>query len=408
MSDPGTIRIDDYNYPLPQELIAQYPLEQRDASRLLVYSCGEISENKFRNIHQLLPSESMLVFNDTRVIRARFLFYKPSGARIEIFCLEPISPTPDFGRAFAARDESHWKCYVGNLKKWKSGRLQSVAVIDDQQTEILAEQTGLEKDTVNIRFTWSRNNLSFATIMDAAGHIPLPPYIQRDDETLDAMRYQTIFAHEPGSVAAPTAALHFTDSVMSNLASRGIASQKVTLHVSAGTFKPVSADTIGEHDMHYEHYTVTREFIESLLSHSGKPVIPVGTTSMRTLESLYWLGVRLKHNSQRELITAQWEPYLNENSILAPADALETILNFMKTNGIETLHSSTGLLIAPGYRFRICNGLITNFHMPQSTLLLLVAALVGEEWRKAYDFAIRKKFRFLSYGDSCLFLPANK
>jgi len=406
MADPREIRIEDYNYFLPQELIAQYPLEKRDLSRLLVYSGGEIREDRFRNLPALLPSDSMLVFNDSKVIRARFMFNKPSGASVEIFCLEPVEPTADLGRAFAAKDESHWKCYVGNLKKWKGGKLYTATKISDKQTEIWAEQIRLENDTVLVRFTWSRDDLSFSEIMEAAGHIPLPPYIQRNDDILDASRYQTIFAREPGSVAAPTAALHFTDTVLNNLKEKGISTQKLTLHVSAGTFKPVSSETIGGHDMHSEHYSVTRDFLERLLEHIGKQVIPVGTTSMRTLESLYWLGLKLKQNNLAPLITGQWEPYSEDHGDGMVQESLKAILNFMDTLDLETIHASTGLLIAPGYRFRICNGLVTNFHLPKSTLLLLVSALIGDDWKKAYNFAIERKFRFLSYGDSCLFLPS--
>jgi len=405
MTDPKNIRIDDYNYVLPQELIAQYPLEQRDLSRLLFYSGGEITENLFRNLPALLPHDSMLVFNDSKVIRARFVFYRPSGTRMEILCLEPVEPTADLGRAFAARDESCWKCYVGNFKKWKTGKLHTTVRINERQTEVWAEQTGFENGAVRIRFTWSRNDLSFSEIMEALGHIPLPPYIRRDDQALDASRYQTIFAREPGSVAAPTAALHFTDTVLNNLKAQGISIQTLTLHVNAGTFKPVSTATIGGHDMHYEHYSVSRNFLEQLLKHIGKPVIPVGTTSMRTLESLYWLGAKLKQNNESTLLTDQWEPYAEAHKDVDISMSLQAVLNLMNTLNLETIHASTGLLIAPGYRFRICDGLITNFHMPKSTLLLLVSAMIGDDWRRAYNFAIERKFRFLSYGDSSLLLP---
>jgi S-adenosylmethionine:tRNA ribosyltransferase-isomerase len=406
MTDPQNIRIEDYDYPLPAELIAQYPLEKRDASRLLFYNKGLIEEQKFKNLPELLPSPALLVFNDTRVIRARFNFQKSSRAKIEIFCLEPIAPTADLQQAFAATDESHWKCYVGNLKKWKEGRLQLEISSNSIKLAVWAEKTGSEKDTVNIQFTWNNSSLSFSEAMEAAGHIPLPPYISREDEEADASRYQTIFAREQGSVAAPTAGLHFTEKVMASLARNRIATKWITLHVGAGTFKPVSAETISGHDMHHENYSVSRELILSLLESVANPVIPVGTTSMRTLESIYWLGVKLiKHGVPDEFHTGQWEPYKTDEESLSKEQALLALLDHMDKNGTNTLHASTGLLIAPGYRFRICNGLITNFHLPKSTLLLLVAALVGDNWRKAYTFALEKKFRFLSYGDSCLFLP---
>jgi S-adenosylmethionine:tRNA ribosyltransferase-isomerase len=404
MGDPRTIRIEDYNYALPSELIAQYPLDARDASRLLVYNKGLLSAANFTDLPGLLPPESLLVFNDTRVIRARFVFFKPSGARIEIFCLEPVAPTPDLHQAFASGTESHWKCYIGNLKKWKDGKLRLEIPGSENQLQLWAEKTGSENDTVNIKFTWSDPSQSFSEAMEALGHIPLPPYINRDDEESDSTRYQTIFAREQGSVAAPTAGLHFTENILNALHRKGIQSQRVTLHVGAGTFKPVSSDTIGQHEMHFENYSVTRDLIIQLLGHKEKTIIPVGTTSMRTLESLYWLGKKLINQGiEARLITNQWEPYEHNSDDIDKDMALEALLDFMDHTGKTTLHASTGLLIAPGYKFRFCSGLITNFHLPKSTLLLLVAALVGPDWQKAYQFAIKNNFRFLSYGDSCLF-----
>ena len=406
MTNPRNIRIEDYDYPLPPELIAQYPLEKRDASRLLFYNKGLIEEAHFANLSELLPSPALLVFNDTRVIRARFVFYKSTGARIEIFCLEPIAPSVDLQQAFAATNESHWKCYAGNLKKWKAGKLQLEASVNGQKVIINAWKTGSEKDTISVKFTWSDASLSFSEVMEAAGHVPLPPYISRDDEETDVSRYQTIFAREQGSVAAPTAGLHFTEKVMASLHKNGITTKWITLHVGAGTFKPVSAESISGHNMHHENYSISRDLINHLTEPASKPVIPVGTTSMRTLESLYWLGAKLRrHGSNIDFFTGQWEPYNEDCENLSKEEALKTLLDHMDQTGMNTLHASTGLLIAPGYRFRICKGLITNFHLPKSTLLLLVAALIGQDWKKAYTFAIRQKFRFLSYGDSCLFLP---
>jgi S-adenosylmethionine:tRNA ribosyltransferase-isomerase len=406
MKDPGNIRIKDYDYLLPAEQIAQYPLAKRDNSRLLVLKKAVMSKGFFTDLPDLLPSESMLVFNDTRVIRARFEFFKTSGARIEIFCLEPIPPVFDMHLAFASNIQSHWKCYVGNLKKWKENSLFLDVSLKRKAVRICAEKTGAEKDTVNVKFTWDDPSLSFSEIMEAAGHIPLPPYIERADEEKDATRYQTIYARHQGSVAAPTAGLHFSEEVMSALLSKGIKTQSVTLHVGAGTFKPVDSEKIGLHEMHYEHYAVSRDIILALIDHIGKPLIPVGTTSMRTLESLYWLGVKLiREKGKTEFRTGQWEPYADFPDNIGVKQALSALLQYFESSGINTIHASTGLLIAPGYRFRICNGLITNFHLPKSTLLLLVAALIGEDWRKVYQFALENNFRFLSYGDSCLFIP---
>jgi S-adenosylmethionine:tRNA ribosyltransferase-isomerase len=404
MNDPRSIHIQDYDYDLPAELIAQYPLETRDTSRLLVCKNNSLSEAPFIELPSLLPNNTFLVFNNTRVIRARFIFYKASGARIEIFCLEPDNPTNDLQQAFASTNESHWKCYIGNLKKWKEDVLQLDLAAPAKTLKVWAKKTGSEKDTVNVQFTWNDPSLSFSEVMETAGHIPLPPYINRTDEDSDATRYQTIFASQQGSVAAPTAGLHFTENIMKSLKAHDVSFDWVTLHVGAGTFKPVSSQNIGGHEMHYEHYTVSRDLILNLIRRQNDPVIPVGTTSMRTLESLYWLGARINsQGSQARLITEQWEPY--EDTHCSLDTALKALLNFMDECGINTLQASTGLLIAPGYQFRLCKGLITNFHLPKSTLLLLVAALVGPDWKTAYQYALQRGFRFLSYGDSCLFLP---
>ncbi|MDP2424415.1 MAG: S-adenosylmethionine:tRNA ribosyltransferase-isomerase [Bacteroidales bacterium] len=406
MSDPRNIRIEDYDYPLADGKIAQYPLQTRDASRLLVCCKGEISEDVFTNLPNRLPALSLLVFNDTRVIRARFYFNKPSGARIEIFCLETVSPTPDLQLAFASKTVSHWKCYVGNLRRWKREVLQLEISIHDTPVKVWVEKTGIEKDTVLVKFSWSDPSLSFGEVMEACGHIPLPPYITRLDDENDGSRYQTIYASHQGSVAAPTAGLHFTSTVLQALTENGIMQQWVTLHVGAGTFKPVNADTIGHHDMHHEIYSVSRQLIKAIIEQAGRPIIPVGTTSMRTLESLYWLGVKILCKERKSVFsTSQWEPYETENQHVSTHEALQGILNSMDEESTDVLHASTSLLIAPGYQFRICKGLITNFHLPKSTLLLLVAALAGPDWKKAYQFALDRHFRFLSYGDSCLFLP---
>ena len=405
MSDPRNIRIDDYDYPLPPGLIAQYPLPNRDASRLLVYNKGKLSDTLFTQLPNLLPSPGLLVFNDSRVIRARFAFHKSSGARIEIFCLEPIAPTGNLQQAFSATSESHWKCYIGNLKKWKEGKLHLDISVKGKKLSLVAEKAGYQKDTISVKFAWNNPDLTFSEIMDAAGHIPLPPYINRNDEEIDASRYQTIFASEQGSVAAPTAGLHFTEKIMEALHHKGVASKRLTLHVGAGTFKPVSSDNIGAHDMHHEFYSVTRDLIAYLINHDSKPLIPVGTTSMRTLESLYWLGLKLAiSRTAVSLNTGQWDPY-EKHPEISRQSALKALLKYLDSLQLDVLHAATELIIVPGYRFRLCSGLITNFHLPKSTLLLLVAALMGQDWEKAYQYAIDKNFRFLSYGDSCLFIP---
>lgn len=406
MNDPRSLQIQEYDYDLPLEQIAQYPLETRDSSRLLICNKNSISESSFLDLPSLLPKNTLLVFNNTRVIRARFEFHKTSGARIEIFCLEPSAPTIDLQQAFAAISESHWKCYVGNLKKWKEDILQLEVPTPAKPLKIWAKKTASEKDTVNVQFTWNDPSMSFSEVMEAAGHIPLPPYINRADEDVDALRYQTIFAREQGSVAAPTAGLHFTENIMKSLKANKVSFEWVTLHVGAGTFKPVSALNIGGHEMHHEHYAVNRDLILQLIRHQNNPVIPVGTTSMRTLESLYWLGARISRQSaQTRLVTEQWEPYDGTDHNCSVEIALKALLNFMDESVTNILQASTGLLIAPGYQFRICKGLITNFHLPKSTLLLLVAALIGPEWKNAYQFALQQGFRFLSYGDSCIFIP---
>lgn len=406
MSDPTQIRIEDYNYPLPPGRIAQYPLADRDASRLLFFNRGLISDKIFSDLPELLPAGSMLVFNNTRVIRARFEFRKSSGARIEVFCLEPIAPTADLQQAFSANTESYWKCYVGNLKKWKSESINLDLNLPDQSIRVHASKIGSEKDAVHVKFAWSDSSITFAKIMEHAGHMPLPPYITRPDEQDDAVRYQTVYASAQGSVAAPTAGLHFTGTLLDHLDQKGFKKQWVTLHVGAGTFKPVSAETIGSHDMHHEHYSVSRQLIIALLDHSNLPVIPVGTTSMRTLESLYWLGSKIfKNDKQAELITTQWEPYRHCDLTISKEQALNALLKYLDENGSNVMHATTGLLIAPGYSFRVCSGLITNFHLPKSTLLLLVAAFIGQQWLDVYRFALEKGFRFLSFGDSSLLIP---
>ena len=406
MFDPGEIRIADYNYPLPDSRIAQFPLANRDASKLLVYRQGLLSQDVFSNIGSQLPANSMLVFNDTRVIRARLIFTKSTGAVVEIFCLEPIAPVADIQTAFLQKSASTWKCLVGNLKRWKSGLLIHEIRYQGNTYQLGAKYAGPFGDSSHaIEFTWSPAEKTFSEILELAGLIPLPPYIHRPPENADSERYQTIFAAPQGSVAAPTAGLHFTESVLQKIAARGIIYENVTLHVGVGTFKPVIAERIGGHVMHHEKIVVSRKTIASLLNHRERPVFAVGTTSARTLESLYWLGVKLaRDGNNHNPVIFQWDPYeIHEVDKISTEQALETLLRFLDENGMAEYSGETQLMIVPGYSFKVVAGLITNFHMPQSTLLLLVAALVGEAWKSAYEYALSNDFRFLSYGDSSLF-----
>lgn len=396
------ISIAQYTYDLPEERIALHPLEQRDESNLLIYKGGNISKEIFRSIPSHLPESSLMVFNNTRVVQARLLFRKASGALIEIFCLEPAGAIRDIQLAFQDKGKSSWFCLVGNAKKWKQGDLE--LNVDENLT--LSVQKGEKiRDGYIIHFQWN-NELSFAEVLEMAGKTPLPPYIDRNAEEDDKHRYQTIFARHSGSVAAPTSGLHFTDTVMNSLAEKGIEKTYLTLHVGAGTFKPVSSETIGNHQMHHEQIIVQKETVQALLSHCHKNIISVGTTSLRTLESLYWLGVKLKNGytiPESGFIIDQWEPYAeSKHEPLSPAEAMETLLECMSRNAMTHIHGETSLIIVPGYKVRMANVLVTNFHQPGSTLLLLVAAFCGQDWKKIYDFALDNDFRFLSYGDSCL------
>jgi S-adenosylmethionine:tRNA ribosyltransferase-isomerase len=406
MFDPDAIRIKEYDYPLPPEQIAQFPLTTRDASKLLIYKQGRISESVFSEIDQALPANSLLVFNDTRVIRARLLFRKSTGGQIEIFCLEPISPSCEIQQAFRQRAASTWKCLVGNLKRWKSGTLMLEHHHNGLMHHLFAERIRDYGDgCYEIAFHWTPPEKTFSEILELAGLIPLPPYINRPAESSDNDRYQTIYADHEGSVAAPTAGLHFTTPLFNRLQSKGIETEKVTLHVGVGTFRPVSVDHLRDHVMHEEKIVVSRKTIERLLVCLDRPVFAVGTTSARTLESLYWLGVKLiREGSGSMPIVSQWAPYAQNSSENIPArQSLEAIIGYFEANHLEEYSGETRLMIVPGYRFNLLSGLITNFHMPQSTLLLLVAAMIGDDWRVAYEHAILNGFRFLSYGDSCLF-----
>lgn len=397
------ISIETYDYPLPEDRIAKYPLPERDASKLLVLKNNEIQESQFRNVGEFLPKDALLVFNETKVIRARLQFRKDTGSRIEIFCLEPEQ---DYQVAFSAASPVRWKCLIGNAKRWKEGRLSMPLTVNGEAVTLYAECLSRNDQGAEIEFSWSPEGLSFASVLEAAGEIPLPPYLHRDAEPDDRDRYQTVFARYDGSVAAPTAGLHFTQPLIAKLREQGFQFDEVTLHVGAGTFRPVATDTIGEHAMHSETIIVRKSLIKNLIEHQDKPVIPVGTTSTRTLESLYWIGVMLKEQGLelRPLHVEQWFPYEGHEPLSAP-EALQWVLDYLDQHGLTRLEASTALMIAPSYQMRIITGLITNFHQPKSTLLLLVSALIGERWQDCYRFALDHGFRFLSYGDSCLFLP---
>ena len=403
MSTVKNIYIEEYDYPLPDERIAKYPLAERDASKLLVLKDNEIQESQFKYVGDFLPKETLLVFNETKVIRARLQFRKATGSRIEVFCLEPEQ---DYQLAFSACSPVRWKCLIGNAKRWKEGPLSMELSVNGATVTLFAERLAQNDRYADIEFSWTPADLSFASVLEAAGEIPLPPYLHRDAEPADRDRYQTVFARYDGSVAAPTAGLHFTQPLIAKLRDDGFSFDEVTLHVGAGTFKPVSTDTIGEHVMHSETVIVRKLLIQNLIAHFGKPVIPVGTTSTRTLESLYWIGVMLKEQGMnlRPLHVDQWFPY-EEHAPLSATEALQNILDYLDRHGLTRLEASTALMIAPSYKMRIITGLITNFHQPKSTLLLLVSALIGERWKDCYRFALDHGFRFLSYGDSCLFLP---
>ena len=404
--NPGNIFISDYTYTLPEEKIARYPLPARDSSKLLLYRKGHITEDVYRNIDQHIPGNSLLVFNNTRVIEARLLFQKPSGGIIELFCLEPAAEYADISTGMLQSEQVQWKCLVGGASKWKPGQVLQKTITHDNEPLVLeARYIAKQSDCFIIEFKWTPGHFSFAEILHFAGVMPLPPYLKRAAETADAERYQTIYAQQDGSVAAPTAGLHFTPHVFEKLHAKQIYTSFVTLHVGAGTFKPVKAETIDAHEMHAEFIDVNRETIEQLLSFTGK-IYAVGTTSARTLESLYWMGVKTQIEpaiQPGDLSISQWEVYsqLAEHATDVPA-ALQSLLDWMNKNKLQRLISKTQILIAPGYPFKIIRGLITNFHQPNSTLLLLVAALTGDDWKKIYAYALDHEFRFLSYGDGCL------
>lgn len=402
MQSPKNISIEDYNYPLPDNRIARYPLQQRDQSKLLVWNKGKLSESQFFHLPQFLPFDSLLVFNNTKVIHARLLFQKTTGSTIEIFCLEPT--TLSIIDAFAQTEQCEWMCFIGNNKKWKEGALHRKITIKEREIVLSAERGEAVGNAWKVTFSWN-GGCSLSEIIDQAGVIPLPPYLHRDAEQSDNERYQTVYAEHQGSVAAPTAGLHFTDRVFADLEKQGIETEFITLHVGAGTFKPVTTATIGEHEMHVEKVQITRDNLLHILHHPGN-LIAVGTTTVRTLESLYWFGVKLSQNSSLDAMhVLQWDPYQLEELHIDSKEALRNVLEWMERHDTDHLDGDTQLMIAPGYRYHIINGIVTNFHQPKSTLLLLVSALIGDAWKECYHYALDHEFRFLSYGDSCLFIP---
>lgn len=413
ISNVQNINIAEYDYPLPDERIAKYPLPERDASKLLVKTHGRASQQDiFRNIGNYLPEKSVLVFNETKVVRARLQFVKDSGAAIEIFCLEPITGNGDYQLAFSASSPVEWHCLVGNSRRWKEGILSMPLTINvgthcSVSVKLCAERIEKNDAYSVVRFSWEPADISFAEVLENAGEIPLPPYLHREAEPSDRDRYQTVFAKYEGSVAAPTASLHLTKPLIAKLKEQGHTIEEVTLHVGAGTFRPVATDTIGEHEMHSESIIVKRQTIEHLRNNIGRTIIPVGTTSMRTIESVYWIGVMLLEQGyeERNIHVNQWFPYQDREKLPTAEESLEAILKYLDIHHLDALHATTALMIAPSCPIMITKALITNFHQPKSTLLLLVSALIGDKWKEAYRFALDHGFRFLSYGDSCLFIP---
>ena len=403
--DPRHIHISDYNYPLPDERIAKFPIAQRDHSKLLIYNKGEVSSDVFYNLPQYLPKGALMVFNNTKVIQARMHFRKDTGALIEVFLLEPAEPS-DYELMFQTTGHCAWYCLVGNLKKWKEGSLRREIEINGQTVVVNATRGELHGTSHRIDFSWG-GDVSFAEIIDAMGELPIPPYLNRETQESDKTTYQTVYSKIKGSVAAPTAGLHFTPEVLADLDAHGIQREELTLHVGAGTFKPVKSEEIEGHEMHTEYVSVRRDTIQKLIDHEGC-AIAVGTTSVRTLESLYYMGLKVMRDpslSEEQLHVAQWEPYTGDCPQCESVTALKALLAWMDARSLTVLHSSTQIIIAPGYDYHIVKMLVTNFHQPQSTLLLLVSAFVKGDWHKIYDYALSHDFRFLSYGDSSLLIP---
>ena len=404
---PKDISISDYDYVLPEEKIALFPMEKRDQSKLLIFKNDEINEDIYLNVADYLPEKSFLVFNDTKVIKARILFTKLTGGVIEIFCLEPYEAVNDYAVVLQKKKSVRWKCMIGGAGKWKQKYLEKKFIINNDEVTLKAQLVEKLSDAYVVELSWEPGEYSFAEIIEHAGRTPLPPYIKREAGESDAERYQTIYSKYEGSVAAPTAGLHFTQEIFSSLKERNINTGFVTLHVGAGTFKPVKSETMEGHEMHAEWIDVSTTFIEQLIQNFSNGIFCVGTTSVRTVESLYWMGVKAMlypKASMEELEIKQWEVYENDmmNNSCSVTEALKSLLNFLQHKKTERLITRTQIIIAPGYTFKIVKGMITNFHQPKSTLLLLMAALAGEKWKSIYQYALNNNFRFLSYGDGCL------
>jgi S-adenosylmethionine:tRNA ribosyltransferase-isomerase len=401
MHTPKQINIQDFTYHLPEEKIAKYPLEKRDESKLLVYKDAQIKERIFKDITEELPEHGLLVFNNTKVIHARMLFQRQTGAQIEVFCIEPAQGA-DYQLTFASKQSCQWKCMVGNAKRWKEDVLTKLVIVNGVEVELRAEKTGRAGDLFEVYFTWD-TDVTFAELLHYAGVLPLPPYLNRNSEVGDEQTYQTIYAKHEGSVAAPTAGLHFTDEVLAQLHTKNITTAEVTLHVGAGTFKPIKAETLAEHDMHEESIYIPIEILQRI-SHqlqSNNTIIAVGTTSTRTLESLYWHGVKvIKGFAEGACYIKQWDAYELDASNISAAMAIEAIITHLTKQQLEVLHGSTQIIIAPGYTFKMVDVLVTNFHQPENSLILLIAAFVGTDWCNIYEYALKHDFRFLSYGDS--------
>lgn len=405
MEETKHIKISDYNYPLPDERIAKFPLPVRDQSKLLVYRHGEVSETRFTSLPDYLEAGELMIFNNTKVIQARLHFRKETGALIEIFCLEPIQPN-DYVLNFQQTSHAAWLCMIGNLKKWKEGSLHKEMNVKGHTITLTATRGECRGTSHWVDFTWDNPEITFADILEVFGELPIPPYLNRETQESDKETYQTVYSKIKGSVAAPTAGLHFTERVLQTLRDKGVDLEEVTLHVGAGTFKPVKSEEIEGHEMHTEYISVNRQTIEKLIAHGGK-AIAVGTTSVRTLESLYYIGVTIASHpdaGQEELHVRQWQPY-ETHPTMTTVESLQQILDYMKHHELEALHTSTQIIIAPGYTYHIVQKMVTNFHQPQSTLLLLVSAFVKGDWRTIYDYALAHDFRFLSYGDSSLLIP---
>ncbi|MCR6503706.1 S-adenosylmethionine:tRNA ribosyltransferase-isomerase [Bacteroides muris (ex Fokt et al. 2023)] len=406
--NPKHIRISEFNYSLPDERIAKFPLPVRDQSKLLLYRHGEVSEDRFISLPEYLSSGSLMIFNNTKVIQARLHFRKETGALIEVFCLEPIQPN-DYVLNFQQTEHVAWLCMVGNLKKWKEGTLRREMTVKGKPLTLTAERGECHGTSHWVNFRWNNPEVTFADILEVFGELPIPPYLNRETQESDKETYQTVYSKIKGSVAAPTAGLHFTPRILDALRNKGVELEELTLHVGAGTFKPVKSEEIEGHEMHTEYISVSRNTLEKLIAHDGKAVA-VGTTSVRTLESLYHIGVTLLNNpeaTEEDLHVRQWQPYemSGETAATSAVESLQAIVAYLDRHSMETLHTSTQIIIAPGYEYKIVKAMVTNFHQPQSTLLLLVSAFVHGDWQKIYNYALANDFRFLSYGDSSLLIP---